>query len=73
MARCQWLLPVILATQEAEIRSSRPAPGKYFMKPYLKTTSHKRRADGVAQVMEHLPSKYKVLSLNQSTAKKKKS
>jgi hypothetical protein len=28
--------------------------------------------EGVAQMVEHLPSKYKALSLNLSTAKKKK-
>jgi hypothetical protein len=27
-ARCRWLTPVILATQEAEISGSKPAPGK---------------------------------------------
>jgi hypothetical protein len=30
------------------------------------------RAGGVAQVVQHLPSKYEALNLNPSTAKKKK-
>jgi hypothetical protein len=37
-------MPVILATQEAEIRRImvlKPAPGKYFSSPYLKNTQYK--------------------------------
>jgi ASC-1-like (ASCH) protein len=43
-------MPVILATQEAEIK--RIKPGKKKMIPYLKNTQNKhiQRADRVAQV-----------------------
>jgi hypothetical protein len=36
------------------------------------TLSPPNRADGVAEVVEHLPSKYEVLCSNPSTTKKKK-
>jgi hypothetical protein len=39
-SRCQWLMPVILGTWEAEIRrvtvGSRPMKAKYFGNPQLK-------------------------------------
>jgi hypothetical protein len=38
-AGCQWLMPVILGTQEAEIkgiRGSRPTQGKKFRRPHVK-------------------------------------
>jgi hypothetical protein len=39
-------MPIILLTQEAEIKrisgSSKPAPGKQFEKLYLKNTPHKK-------------------------------
>jgi hypothetical protein len=42
-------MPIILATQEAEIRriviQSQP-PGKYFLKPYLKNTFRKKGLEG---------------------------
>jgi hypothetical protein len=34
--RCQWLTPIILATQEAEIRRI------WFTRPYLEKTHHKK-------------------------------
>jgi hypothetical protein len=37
--------------------------------PYLKNNQSKK---GVAQVVEHLPSKYEALSSNPNTAKRKK-
>jgi hypothetical protein len=40
MARCLWLMPLILATQEAEIR--RLALGKQFVRPYLENAQHKK-------------------------------
>jgi hypothetical protein len=37
VAGSQWLKPVILATQEAEIRRiAVPSSGKWFVRPYLK-------------------------------------
>jgi hypothetical protein len=44
MARCWWLTPVILDTQEAEIRGSRfkARQGKQFTRPYLEKTPHKK-------------------------------
>jgi hypothetical protein len=45
------LTPVILATQEAEIRriTVQSQLGKWFVKPYLEKKHHKKRAGGVAQ------------------------
>jgi hypothetical protein len=65
-------MPVILATQEAEIRGSQFAAslGKQFMIPYLKNTQHKKE---LAQVVKRLPSKHKAQSANSSTSPKKKS
>jgi hypothetical protein len=48
----------------------KPASAK-TSRPYLKTNKAKR-ASGIVQGVECLPSKYKVLSSNSSTAKKKK-
>jgi hypothetical protein len=38
LARCQWLTPVILATQEAETGGSqfKASEGKYFVRPHSK-------------------------------------
>jgi hypothetical protein len=57
-------MPVILATQEAEISriEVQASPGKEFLRPYLKNNQHKKRVGGVAQVVEWLPSKCKALS-----------
>jgi hypothetical protein len=44
-----WLTPIILATQEAEIRPFKASPGKQFARPYLKKVHHKKRAGVVAQ------------------------
>jgi hypothetical protein len=46
-ARCQWFTPVILATQEAEIR--RIMVQKQLVRPSLEKTHHIKRAGGVAQ------------------------
>jgi hypothetical protein len=61
-ARHWWLLPIILATQEAEIRR--------IVRPYLEKNLSQKRACGVAQVVEHLPSKNEALSLNPIATKK---
>jgi hypothetical protein len=44
-ARCQWLLPVILATLEAEVRRImvEASPWQKFRRPYLENTQHKKR------------------------------
>jgi hypothetical protein len=41
LAGCWWLTPVILATQEAEIRRI-VVLGKQFWRPYLEKTHHKK-------------------------------
>jgi hypothetical protein len=66
LAGCRWLTPVILPTQEAEIRkiTAGSQPGQQFMRHYLKNTQHKK---GLVKVVEHLPSKYESLSSNPST------
>jgi hypothetical protein len=47
----------------------KPTWAKYFTRPYLENTQYKKRA-GVAQVLEHLPTKCEALTSNPSTAKK---
>jgi hypothetical protein len=51
VARHQWLMPIILATQEAEIRriTVRSQPRQMFTRPYLKIPFTKNRAGKVAQ------------------------
>jgi hypothetical protein len=41
---CRWLTPVILATQEAEIRKIpfKDSPSKYFVRPYPEKTQYKK-------------------------------
>jgi hypothetical protein len=65
-------VPIILATQEAEIRriAVQSQPRKTVLKPDLEKTHHKKRAGGDAQVVENLPSKHKALSSSQGTKKK---
>jgi hypothetical protein len=41
VAERQRLSTIILATQQAEIRSSMPTAGKEFTRPYLDNTRHK--------------------------------
>jgi hypothetical protein len=67
-------MPVILATQEAGIRRImvKARPEQIVVRSCLENTHHKKRAGGVAQVIQHLPSKYEALNSNPSTMKKKK-
>jgi hypothetical protein len=67
----QWLMPIIQATQEAEIRriarrtEAEGQPGQ-IERPYLKDNQHKKRAGGVAQMTECLSSKHWPPSSNSS-------
>jgi hypothetical protein len=72
-ARCWWLMPVILASQEAEIRritvQSQPKQIVHETLSWKYPTT--KRPGKVDQVIECLPSKCEALSSNSSTAKKK--
>jgi hypothetical protein len=50
-ARCQWLMPAVLAAQEAEIRRImiQSQPGKIVHETLFQKTLHKNRVGGVAQ------------------------
>jgi hypothetical protein len=71
-ARCWWLTPVILA-QEAEIRriAVQSQPKQIVPKNLSCKYPSQNRPDGVAQVVESLPSKCEALSSNSSIIKKK--
>jgi hypothetical protein len=63
-------MPVILATQEAEIkRMVAPSqPGQIVQETLSKKYPTQKRASGVAEVVKHLPSKCEALSPNPSAA-----
>jgi hypothetical protein len=65
----QWLKPVILAISEAEIRKIeiQCQPGQIVLETLSQKYPTQKRAGGVAQVVECLPSKGEALSLNPST------
>jgi hypothetical protein len=65
-AECQWLMPVILATQEAEIRriEGESQPGQIVHKTLSRKKQSQKWAGGVTQGVG--------LSSSLSTAKKKK-
>jgi hypothetical protein len=66
-------MPIILATQEAEIRRTevQAAQTDSSGDPFSKNPSQKR-AGGMVQVVEHLPSKHEALSSKAVTTKKKR-
>jgi hypothetical protein len=63
-----------MATGETEIRriTVRSQPGQIVQEILSRKYPTQKRAGRVAQVVEHLPSKYEALSSNSSTEKKKK-
>jgi hypothetical protein len=67
-------VPVVLATQEAEIRKIIVQSQSWQVaqaEPILKIPTQKK-AGGVGQVVEHLPSKCETLSSNSSNCQKEK-
>jgi hypothetical protein len=69
LARHQWLTPIILSPQEAEIRriEFQGQPKKNESETLSQKYPTQKRAGGVAQVVEWLPSKQEAMSLNPST------
>jgi hypothetical protein len=65
-------MPIILVTQEAEIRRIivRSQPRQIVRETPSQKTYHKKRAGGVAQVVEHLPRKSEALSSNKKKNRK---
>jgi hypothetical protein len=69
-----WLMLILLATQQAEIRRTevRGQPMYIVCGTLSQNTQHiKKRAGGVAQEVQHLPSKYEALNSNPNMTKKK--
>jgi hypothetical protein len=59
LAGHRWLTPIILATREAEIRKIevQSQPLEIIQETLSQKYPIQKRADGVTQVVEHLPSK----------------
>jgi hypothetical protein len=66
----RWLIPIILATQKAEVTGIEiwSQPRQIVMRLYLKNTQHKKIVGGL---LECLLSKHAALSSNPSAEKKK--
>jgi hypothetical protein len=66
--------PIILATQEAEIRRImvQSQPGQTAHETPFQKHSTQNRASRVAQEVEHLPIKYEAPSSSPSTTKKRR-
>jgi hypothetical protein len=69
---CGWLTPVILPTQEAEIRIMVQSQTEANSSWDLISKNNTKHASRVAQVVEGLPSKYEALSSNQYPPYQKK-
>jgi hypothetical protein len=69
---CQWLTPIILATQEAGFRKIevQSQPWANSSETLSRKYPTQNRAGGVAQVVEPLPSKLEALSSISSTENK---
>jgi hypothetical protein len=67
----QWPMPVILAMQGSTSRKNEIQVGLGLKQDAISKIT-KAKSWGVAQVVEHLPSKCKALSSSPSTEKKKK-
>jgi hypothetical protein len=69
-----WLMPVILATQEAEIRRIvfQSQPEQIVCKTLSQKNPSQKRAGRVAQVVQCLSSKCEALNSNPNTANKNK-
>jgi hypothetical protein len=70
---CWWLTPVILATQEAQIKriAVQSQLGQIIQGTLSRKYPTQNRAGGVAQGVQHLPGNCETLNSNPSTAKKK--
>jgi hypothetical protein len=64
--------PSYLGGRDQEDHSSKPASGKEFARPYLEKTQHQTRDDGMAHVVECLPSKQEALSSSPNSAKRRR-
>jgi hypothetical protein len=71
-ARCRGLTPVILDTQEVEIKSIRVESQPWANSSSDTISKIPNTKKGLARVIELLPSKCKAQNLNPSTTKKKK-
>jgi hypothetical protein len=61
--------PIYSGSRDQEDLGSKPARANSSGDPILEIPNTQNRADKVSQVVEQLPSKYEILSLNPRTAK----